>query len=60
MLSKILKLEAVQQLNKQEQKTINGGAIPTCLRNCFQDFVDCREDGHAHCSASLAVCRSLC
>ncbi len=60
MLSKILNLNNAQVLNKKEQASVNGGAIPGCFRECFQDYVDCREDGHAHCSASLAVCKSLC
>ncbi|PKV48594.1 hypothetical protein ATE84_0594 [Aquimarina sp. MAR_2010_214] len=59
MLKNILNLNHVQSLNKTEQSSINGGAN-SCLRECRQDFVDCREDGHSHCAASLAACRSMC
>ncbi|WP_438426033.1 hypothetical protein [Aquimarina macrocephali] len=59
MLKNILNRNDVQSLNKTEQSSINGGAN-SCLRECRQDFVDCREDGHSHCAASLAVCKSMC
>ncbi len=34
MLHKILKLKEVQQLNKNQQKTITGGRIPTLREFC--------------------------
>lgn len=30
MLKSILKLKGTQQLSKNEQKSINGGKVPTC------------------------------
>ncbi len=46
-------------LNKVEQKLINGG-VNSCIRECRQDFADCREDGHSHCFNSFTICKSFC
>ena len=34
MLKNILKLKGVQELNKSEQKSIAGGNLYACYRNC--------------------------
>lgn len=58
MLKNILNLNGANSIAKSKQRVILGGN--SCLRQCRQDFVDCREDGHSHCAASLAVCKSNC
>ena len=32
----------------------------SCIQECRQDFVDCREDGRSNCSAQLAACKANC
>jgi len=61
MLSKILTLQGVKKITKQQANNING-AIDQCLSNCFQDFVDCREISPfpAYCFEDLQICRNYC
>jgi hypothetical protein len=59
MLKSILNLKGANLIAKSEQVNILGG-MNSCIRECRQDFADCREDGHSHCTASLAVCKSRC
>ena len=59
MLKNILNLNGANIVAKSEQGVILGG-VNSCIRQCRQDFADCREDGHSHCVASLAVCKSRC
>jgi hypothetical protein len=59
MLKNILILQGIQRLTKSQQQSINGG-VSNCIRDCRQDFADCREDGAPNCSANLAACRAAC
>ncbi len=59
MLKLILNLEGVKKLSNTEKLGVSGG-ISSCMLECMQALVDCREDGHSHCSASFQVCKSTC
>ncbi|MFT5893011.1 MAG: hypothetical protein ACI9Y7_003130, partial [Dokdonia sp.] len=43
MLKNILNLNGVTSLKKEQQLHINGGMANACIRECRQDFADCRE-----------------
>jgi hypothetical protein len=60
MLKNILHLNGVTSLKKEQQLHINGGMANACIRECRQDFADCREDGHSHCATSLSICQASC
>ncbi|QHI38242.1 hypothetical protein IMCC3317_36310 [Kordia antarctica] len=59
MLKNIIELKGIQTLTKPQQQSINGG-VSNCIRNCRQDFADCRELGGPNCSANLAACKAAC
>ena len=51
MLKNILKLEGAQKLTKNEQKSINGGAVAYCQRS--QCDTDAACSGGAYCEKKL-------
>lgn len=60
MLSKILTLQGVKKLTKQQAIEINGSS-DSCLLNCAYEFNDCTEKNtQSYCLQLYFVCRGSC